>query len=36
MPVRPTGWKPALPKAAGTEARPTGLFIIYGWAENHA
>jgi hypothetical protein len=29
LPVRGTGWKPVLPKAAGAEARPTGLFIIY-------
>jgi hypothetical protein len=30
LPVRQTGWKPVPPKAAGTEARPTKLFIIYG------
>ena len=26
LPVRRTGWKPVLPKAAGTEARPTKSF----------
>ena len=30
LPVRRTGWKPVPPKVAGTEARPTGLFMIYG------
>jgi hypothetical protein len=27
--IRHTGWKPAPPKAAGGDARPTGLFMIY-------
>jgi hypothetical protein len=33
LPVRQTGCNPVPPKAAGTEARPTTLFMIYGWAE---
>ena len=33
MPVRQTGWKPVPPKAAGTEARPTNLFMLYGWTK---
>ena len=33
MPVRQTGWKPVPPKTAGTEARPTNLFMLYGWAD---
>jgi hypothetical protein len=28
LPVRRTGWKPVPPKAAGTEARPTNLFMV--------
>jgi len=33
LPVRQTGWKPVPPKAAGTEARPTTLFMFYGWTK---